>query len=377
MMNEKEHECVELRSSEVNAHSDGLTDGSRSYGQCDADSPAFAHLQGQANFGQINSQDTANGVPNSGYRSVRLPSLPYGELIFTFILIGVIGLFGNYIETWHLATIAQLAEMTNNPNWLDARVEYINSLGVSGSPMVMMQLLVAECEKKFGISDPRTGYAQLIYANYLYRNTGKLAFDPIEKALPSFRNYSVNVPAKATDALQNMARVYQYNHEYKNSIPLFEAAIRLWPHLPGSGTLTNACADLADSFENLNDYANAYKYMKMALDGTLSWGNTDYNVYRMYKLAFYSRMLKDYDLAVKYANDAIAMANRFDANNDWARLARQQLSLATAELNGQIEPSRNANTEQHDGAQKSGAPKGTHQAVSAGKTHSRHGKVHK
>jgi len=247
-------------------------------------------------------------------RPTQYQALPYGRWLVLILI--VVAVFGGTVESARVDVLSRIVDavgIDRNPElYILNKIDLANSqsAGIGGFPQAVRKYneLITQLTNKYGAADQRTCYVQMSLAKqYIDHGDEPSARKIWQEQMKYLDAPQSQAPRDLTETLLKLAEHYAPQDILSARI-LYLATIRFWPHAPGCNTLSNVEQDLASVDLPLGRVAEANQQYKNALAISLSWGNADYNVYRLREVARTDLMLKRFADAIPYAEKSLKMA---------------------------------------------------------------------
>ncbi len=249
------------------------------------------------------------------------------KFILIVVLYFVCLLFLHSIDGIKLSIYSAMSNLLSPGNYVETQADYADYFGSIGQydKSASIYLAVIERIKSTRMNSQLLSLTELKLANSLL-NSGDLskskqASQLVEIALSHIGNPDQDTPKGLVETLRSLGEKYTNKNEPYIAYPLVEAASRFWKTGPTTQSEGNTYADLGECFENKGDWQLVYQCYAHAYSITKSWGDADYNVYRLGKMGLAKNNLGQIEEATQLFKQAIKMDERIHKNNlDWSEI---------------------------------------------------------
>ena len=261
---------------------------------------------------QNKTEPTKNTINTSGKQQ------KYNWLIVAIIVIASYVLLANLLSPMVGLRLAILSNMANNmsvPQYVALKTDYADYLcsvkqynqAVTIYTNVINQLKATNADKQLlGFVDLRL--AQLL----IQRNQSNEMEKLIKEALPYLGKPNAGTPAGLVETLRSLGMHYVNSDDPHTGGPLIWTAARFWKTGPTTQSEGNTFADLGYALGEQSDWAASYKAYEHAYSITESWGNANYNVYRLGGMGLAKANMEQPQEAAGLLQRAIEMDEKID-----------------------------------------------------------------
>jgi tetratricopeptide (TPR) repeat protein len=311
--------------------------------------PATVHPADNAPVAAAEADRTAVGQPPATPSRGRLSMFPFGP--FLALALVMLATFSGAVEYARASVIGAVIDgvgLNSNPEvYVLNHIDRIRT-GANGNVAEMVREyneLASQVKSKFGDSDQLTCFVRLSLANeYIRQGHEPEARKIWQEQMQYIDHPQQHPPREITKLLVGLAEYYSsVGQDQAAARQFYLAAVKFYPFAPINNSLSNLEQDLAAVDLNLGYVAEANEYFKKTLALTLSWGNSDYNLYRLREVVRTDILLKHYADAIPYAERAVKMSEATQplwANSDkqmvqWLRARAAQSTPGEAGTPGQ------------------------------------------
>jgi tetratricopeptide (TPR) repeat protein len=167
--------------------------------------------------------------------------------------------------------------------------------------------------KQLNLDKQLLGLADFKLAQVLLESTpekSKEIDEVINEGLTSLGNPQESTPTNLVETIRRLGVYYTDKGDPYRAYPLVEAASRFWRTGITRNSEGNTYADLGEKFKDKQAWALAYICYEHAFSQTKSWGDADYNAYRLSQMGLAKAHLNKTEEAVALLSQAMEMDKR-------------------------------------------------------------------
>ncbi len=245
----------------------------------------------------------------------------------TYFLIMASGL-SPYIIGLRLSALSTIANVLPPVNYVEAKIDYADYLqskkqykqAAAIYSSIIQKIKTTNMDKQL-LSLVNLDLAQAIIENRSNTNNEaetEKARRLVKEALNNIGEPTPNTPRQLLYTLVDVGEDFIDRDDPNTASPLIWTASRFWKTGPIEVSEGNTFADLGCSLRKKHQWASAYKAFEHAFSITKSWGDGNYNVYRLCQMGFAKAKMNGSQEAVDLFSRAIAMDQRLHKGGlDW------------------------------------------------------------